>query len=97
VLEFEHPLNIKQELAFICYCTKCEMRNWDRQLIHSYLQTAIDLAYKSANINLNVRVLNAAVVYKARFLNNNKDYSNEGVPVTLDSFGIRNNDQYLIK
>lgn len=51
IIQFENPMNAKQELMFICYCNErepranCEMVNYNNMIFNSLVNSQVREAY----------------------------------------------------
>jgi len=62
-VQFENPMNAKQELMFLCYCNErearanCQMVNYNNMLFNSQFTAQVREAYYNANLSIDVRLL----------------------------------------
>lgn len=63
IVEFENPLNTKQELMFICYCNVREPRagcafvNYDNAQFNNSFTNQVRTAYFNANMSTDLRLI----------------------------------------
>jgi len=105
LMEFENPLNQRQELLFLCYCNlnepraNCQFVNYNNSTFNSSVTNQVRSAYFNANIATDLRLVNNQIKYTIKYYNSTTPNVSNQYDVIYDDNGIMDisNKSYVVQ